>query len=170
MRKIVWLGLEIRKLTIQDALCITAFAFLVFLSKTLTAQKTIAGIEITISMVIMILLVPSPFGLKFRSVYFSLIWLVISLIFLFDNLTSIVYGPLIVFFIYHVIRYIFWKSNSCEFIPMNVVRGLKMYRYRSKIEDRVGGTKDKQTMKILWWACMAIFAGCLVSLIGTKIH
>src|SRR5690606_34663737 len=101
----------------------------------------------------------SPFGLRFRSVVFSLIWLVYTLI-CFLEFTPFTAMPLLIFLFYHILRWIFWLKYDMEFIPFEVTRR-GYHRYVSKIEGRGGYKQDKIFMKILFWGGMIIFFSCL---------
>ena len=169
MRKFTIAQLEVRSLNRVDILWLSIYTILISLTLYLKAPNNknyFAAELITVSFCTGMIIL-SPFGLRLRSVYFSSIWFLLSLLFTFNNL-SIVWIPILDFLVYHVIRIIFWKKYDREFIPFTVGRGA-LYRYVSKIENRGGSIKDKNYMKLLIVLGVILNFICLLGLIGVKV-
>lgn len=124
------------------------------------------GITLFISFAIGFRTISSPFGLRFRNIYFSIIWLVLSLVLLIDNyFLSLI--PISTFILYHIIRIIFWKKNNREFIPYQSGKG-KMFRFKSYFEGRYGDLTDKKYTKILLGIGILIIGYCFIQMICLK--
>ena len=141
--------LEIRQLILTDYLYILAYltSLMIYIGISITNPEKKFLASFVISWAIGFHTISSPFGLRFRNIIFSLIWLIFSLIFMINNKTiSIV--PLATFLLYHILRIIFWKFNGREFIPFMIGKG-SWYRHKSKFENRAGNKKDKLFTGIL---------------------
>lgn len=114
------------------------------------------------------LIILSPIGLRLRSLYFSIVWFLLSLLTSF-NVHSIAWIPLLDFFLYHAVRLIFWMKHDREFIPFTVGRGT-LHRHISKIEHMGGSSIDKGYMKLLISLGLTTNYICLMGLIGVKIR
>jgi hypothetical protein len=168
-RKFTILHLEIRKFDSIDIISIVLYAIAVT-ANLITAvyfpkNKIIS--EIIISGVISNFVITTAFGLRFRNIYFSAIWLLLSIFFLING-SSLSRMPILMFILYHILRLLFWKNYNKEFIPYTAVRGA-LLRYVSKTEGRGGYKEDRTYMKILLFFGFIIFMVCLCGLIGKKI-
>lgn len=161
-RKFIIGKLEVRKLILSDILYlflyIIALLYYIYILKYKPADKFVTSF--LISWIISITTISSPFGLRFRNIYFSIIWMLISIAFFINN-SFISILPLLTFFQYHLIRLIFWKKNKREFIPYETGRG-NMYRYKSNFEKRYGDLTDKKYTKILLVSGILIVGFCLI--------
>lgn len=167
-RKFIFGKLEIRKFIISDYLYLTAYimgvAYYLFANKHIPESKF--ATSLIISFAIGFQTISSPFGLRFRNIYFSIIWLILSLILLIDSYPlSLI--PISTFILYHIIRIVFWKKNNREFIPYETGKG-KMFRFKSYFEDRSGDLTDKKYTKILLASGILIIGFCLIQMIGFK--
>jgi hypothetical protein len=106
----------------------------------------------------------TPYGIRFRNIYFFFIWLLLSFVFISPSL-YLSYLPLATFVLYQGLRLYFWKTQKREFIPFTAVRR-GYYRYVSKTEGRTGGIKDKRLMKVLFWLGMILFLTSLFGMFG----
>ncbi|MCC9019130.1 hypothetical protein [Flavobacterium lipolyticum] len=164
-RKFIIGKLEIRKLILSDLIYLFLYIIVIFyyiyINKYNPADKL--STSFIISLIIGFLTISSPFGLRFRNVYFSIIWLLLSTAFSINN-SLIAIIPLLTFFQYHLIRLIFWKIYNRELIPYETGRGT-MFRYKSYFEKKSGDLKDKQFTKILLFTGILIIFLCFISLI-----
>lgn len=123
--------------------------------------------SLSISWVVGFQTISSPFGLRFRNVYFSIIWLLLCSAFLIENYyLGIV--PILTFALYHSVRLFFWRKYNREFIPYQVGRGA-LFRHRSFFEGRSGNNKDKLYTKILLAVGILIFMFSMIKMIGEPI-
>ncbi|MVN23471.1 hypothetical protein GO621_18260 [Mucilaginibacter sp. HMF7410] len=161
--------LEVRRFTVADIIILSTFASAVLIQHYLLNNKPLkTGYGLfAISFVVGVQTASSPLGLRFRSIYFSLVWLACCLFFSL-NPYSLAKLPLLTFLAYHVIRLVFWKSHDREFIPFEAGRG-RLFRHFSKTEGRVGGTKDKYFMKVLMITCFIILIYCMSGMVGVHI-
>lgn len=169
-RKFVFGKLEIRRFTNSDYLYLLAFTIAVcyyLYSITYNPEKKFI-ISFFISWFIGFQTVSSPFGLRFRNIYFSLIWLFISSIFLIKN-NWFGFIPISTFILYHIIRFVFWKKYNREFIPYQTGRGT-MFRHKSFFEGRSGNLVDKKFTKILLLSGIMIILFCIILMIGVKTY
>ncbi|GAA4758771.1 MULTISPECIES: hypothetical protein [Flavobacterium] len=151
--------LEFRKLTDIDLLYITGYTIIVIANLFLDKGNNFnIKLQLTLfsSVVIGMQTCTTPFGLRFRNVYFSLIWFSLSLLFLINSY-SLCYIPLITFIAYHIIRLVFWFRYDRELIPFFLAKG-GSFRYKSKIENKAGNKNDRNFTYILCliWACYFI--------------
>ncbi len=167
-RKFTFLKLEFRKFSVSDVVFLMIFAFGIVTHFVLNANspdKRHFGI-VAIGFIVAHFTTTTPFGLRFRNVYFFVPWLVLCLIFLFAG-TSFSVLPLSTFMLYQLIRLLFWKRYSKEFIPSQLVKPPLEFtkkalqwtfiREVSKIEGRGGYKEDKQYMK--WLVCIGLRVG-----------
>lgn len=168
-RKFIFGELEIRKFIISDYLYLTVYitgiTLHLFFKYYLLENKF--TITLIMSFFVGLQTISSPFGLRFRNIYFSLIWLLLSLILLFDNyFISLI--PLSTFILYHIIRILFWKKYKREFIPYQTGKG-SMYRFKSTFEGKSGNLEDKKYTKILLGSGTLVIFLCFIQMIGLKI-
>lgn len=179
-RKFTLLRLEHRKLSLSDIIILVAYAVAISTHFVVIAhfpEKRFIGL-FTISYVIGFFTITTPFGLRFRGLYFFMIWLALCLIFLFAK-TSLSLLPLCSFILYKIIRLLFWKRHSKEFIPSQLVRAplefskkalqMTFIRVVSKVEGRGGYQEDKLYMKWLVWIGFCLFMACLFGIVDKKI-
>jgi hypothetical protein len=165
-RKFTIGNLEIRRLNLSDNLILASFSIAIliqFLIGYYEPSKKYWGV-LFIPFIIGLATVSTPFGLKFRSVYFSVIWLTLSIVFLFNG-TTMSRVPLYTFLFYHLICLLFWKKYDKEFIPLHAVRN-GYIRYVSKIEGRGGYKEDRRCMRVLLWVGLALIMYCLFGIVG----
>jgi hypothetical protein len=98
--------------------------------------------------------ITSPLGVRFRSIYFSIIWLLCCLL-LIDTSFWISLFPLCTFVLHHIFRYIFYLKYKQEFIPYFMGKG-GVWSHYSKIEKRRGNKKDKT------FSYIKLFLGILI--------
>lgn len=178
-RKFTVFKLEFRKLSVSDLVILVTYAVAIVTHFVVTAnfpEKRFFGL-FAIAFIVAIFTTTTPFGLRFRNIHFSVIWLVLCLFFLFAG-TSLSVLPLGSFILYQLIRLFFWKSYSKEFIPFQLVRAplefskkafqLTFIREVSKIEGRGGYKEDKQYMKWLVRLGFCLFMICLFGIVGIK--
>jgi hypothetical protein len=167
-RKFKFGKLEIRKFIISDYLYLISYllAVLYYLYSSKYNPEYKLGISLIISFAAGFQTISSPFGLRFRNIYFSIIWLILSLLLLIDNyFFSLI--PLSTFILYHVIRILFWKKNNREFIPYQSGKG-QMFRFKSYFEGQYGNLTDKKYTKILLGIGILIIGCCLIQMIVFK--
>ncbi len=121
--------------------------------------------SISISFSVFYFVFTTHFGLRFRSVYFSLLWLLLSSVLFLSDMNTINIYPLSAFVTYHITRNIFWHNHGREFIPFQAARWDKIYRYISKLEGRAGTAKDKRYMKVMLIAGFLLLMSCLFGVI-----
>ncbi len=170
VRKFTIGGLELRPLSSTDRIILTVYATAIMfqiLTEYLLPQYKFHGLFL-ISFTIGFLTVSTPFGLRFRGVYFSSIWFIVSIIFLTRG-TSLSLIPINTFILYHILRFIFWKKYKKEFIPYDAVRGGYL-RYVSKIEGRGGYKEDRQFMHLLLWTGIIIIMISIFGMVGFKLE
>jgi hypothetical protein len=169
MRKFTIFQLEIRRLSITDIVFIVAYfvvTIVYFIWGYYDSRQKILG-DIYISFLIFYLIILTPFGIRFRSVYFSSLWLTIS-VFNLHITSTLSLAPILLFILYHLIRWNFWQRYEREFIPLYVGRNFKMDRYISKIEHQGGTINDRQYMKDLIWLGVVILMGCFFGMFGKQ--
>jgi len=160
-RKFTILHLEIRKFDILDQISLALFALSIighFVISIYFPEKKILNTYI-ISWAIAFFVLTTAFGLRFRNVYFSIVWLVLSLLFLIDNY-SFSKIPILTFMLYHSVRLIFWRKYHREFIPYELGRR-KFLWYFSETEGRRGSKEDRKYSKILLFVGVLIIIYCL---------
>ncbi|RTQ52227.1 hypothetical protein EJV47_04155 [Hymenobacter gummosus] len=100
------------------------------------------------------MLVFSP-GTRFRNVYFSAGWLVISG-WLAVRSQALALEPLALFGLYHAVRWHYWRRNRRELVPGSVSRaGYEKDYYR--LEKRRGTSEDIRYTKFLFRAGLLLF-------------
>lgn len=157
--------LEIRKLITSDLLYILVFFLAVVYQFSFPSykQKDADLVSIFISFGAAFLTIFCPFGLRFRNIYFSIIWLVLCFVHLVGAkvMTEI---PILCFVAYHCVRLIFWKIYKREFIPYEVGEG-SITRYISFFESRGGNKQDKifTIILLILGISIMIFSVCNVS-------
>ena len=162
--------LEIRDLSGSDIAIIGLYTLTVSLQLILyflSIHKFSNGLLFLIAGIVCMFTVTTPFGIRFRSVYFSLIWFVASALLVLNRVT-ISHVPLYCFLLYHGIRLVFWYKYNMEFIPYQITRG-KMWRYVSKIEGRGGRKEGKFFMLILAFLGFCVFMYGLFGVIGMRL-
>lgn len=167
-RKFIFGRLEIRKLIISDFLYLAVYTsgliYYFYASKCIPENKFITSW--IMSFIAGFQTISSPFGLRFRNIIFSILWLILSVVLLIDNyFISLI--PIFTFILYHVIRIVFWKNNNREFIPYEIGKG-NMYRYKSTFEGKYGDLKDKKYTKILFTIGLLIILFCFIQTIRLK--
>ena len=75
---------------------------------------------------------------------------------------------MLLFMLYHVMRWNFWQIHEREFIPLYVGRNFKMDRYISKIEQQGGTINDRRYMKVLIWLGVIILMVCFFGMFGKQ--
>jgi hypothetical protein len=151
MQELTILKLELRKLDALDIVSIVSFSITILLTIIFPEARPHFICGWVCTFVSYYLICTTSFGLRFRNVYFSIIWLILSLVFLNVMLYSIGWFPLAIFIFYHLIRVLFWRIHNREFIPQPVGRGGVIFRRKSKREGRAGIKADKIYMKVLLW-------------------
>lgn len=178
-RKFTYLKLEFRKLDKSDLLILLTFSicilihflFIQYLPNFKHFSLLFIGIAtwaITIS---------TPFGLRFRNIYFFITWLILCLAFLWAG-TSISYLPFGSFALYQAFRIVFWIKYSKEFIPLTLIQAplefskrafsLAFERTISKREGRGSYAEDRKFMKWLVRIGFLLFMLCFFGIVGTK--
>ncbi|RZJ18458.1 MAG: hypothetical protein EON51_17360 [Acinetobacter sp.] len=178
-RKFTFLSLEIRQLDTLDVFSLIFYGVAIgvhFLLQHINFSYRIFGL-IYIPLGVWFVVITTPFGLRFRNVYFFCIWGLLSIIFLFAK-TSVSYFPISCFILYQIIRLIFRKNHRKEFIPYNVGRGktdcprhgriLNLERFVSKLEGRGGYIEDRYFMKWLFWLGTLFLLVCLLGMLGVS--
>lgn len=165
-RKFIIGKLEVRKFIISDYLYIIAFfvSVLYYFYVREYKPKDIIVTSLFISWFVGFQTISSPFGLRFRNIYFSIIWLLLSSVFLIGN-NYFGFVPILTFVLYHIIRIIFWRKHSREFISYQIGKGA-IFRHRSFFEGRSGNNKDKLYTKILLLIGISIIMFSLIKMIG----
>nr|WP_314838587.1 hypothetical protein [uncultured Flavobacterium sp.] len=167
-RKFIFGNLEIRKFLASDYLYIIAFfvsvSYYFYVIEYKPEDKF--ATSLFISWIVGFQTISSPFGLRFRNIYFSVIWLLLSSIFLIGN-NYFGFVPILTFVLYHILRMIFWSKHNREFIPYQTGKGA-MFRHRSFFEGRSGNNKDKLYTKILLLIGISIIMFSLIKMIGVK--
>ena len=179
-RRFTYLNLELRKLSPFDIIILATYAIAILTHFVVTAhfpEKRFIGL-VAISYIVAFFTTTTPFGLRFRALYFFIIWLTLCLIFLLAG-TSLSLLPLSSFILYQIIRLLFWKRYSKEFIPSQLVRAplefskkalqMTFIRFVSKIEGRGAYQEDKRYMKWLVWIGFCLFMACLFGIVNKKI-
>ncbi|WP_298144266.1 hypothetical protein [Flavobacterium sp.] len=148
-RKFTIAQLEIRKLITSDLLYILVFflALVYYFSIPSYKPKDAEKVSAYIAFGASFLTIFCPFGLRFRNIYFSLIWLVLCTAHL-VGAEAFAEVPILCFLAYHSVRLLFWKIYKREFIPYEVGEG-SMTRYISFFEGRGGNKQDKTFTFIL---------------------
>lgn len=180
-RKFTFLHLEFRKLGVVDILILLTFFIALTVHFTMVyyfPEKRGFGLY-SISSLICYMTVTTPFGLRFRNVYFFMTWLALCIVFLLAK-TTLAYLPLGTFLLYQILRLLFWKRHSKEFIPFELVRAplefskkafrMNLIRFVSKIEGRGGYKEDKVYMKWLVWLGFLLFMACLFGVVGIRFN
>lgn len=162
-RKFTFFNLEIRNLDKIDIIILSLFLISIIVNiLILTSFKESSLISVfTITFIIVnFMLIESSFLLRFRSIFFSIIWFFLSLIFLItsNNLGKI---PFLTFLLFHILRIIFYYKYKREFIPYTAGRG-KLYRYVCKIEGRGGYKEDRKFTKIFLFLGIIIILLCFL--------
>ncbi|WP_400262949.1 hypothetical protein ACFX5U_07700 [Sphingobacterium sp. SG20118] len=168
-RKFTIAKLELRKFDTWDIVILSIFTLAVVSYLVLDEYHSEKRFQITYfsSFAAAFLIFTTAFGLRFRNIKFSVIWLILSLMFLYENY-PIAQIPLLGFVSYHIVRLIFWKMYKKEFIPYELGRG-GLFRYISKIEKKGGNKTDRLFTKILLAIESVIFTYGISSLVGIKV-
>jgi hypothetical protein len=100
----------------------------------------------------------SGFIIRFRNLYFSLLWVGLSVGVGTLNLSCAIL-PLGAFAYYHIVRLTFWRRYHVEFIPWSVASNYHPSYY--DLEDRTGSALDLRYTKLyfrLGWLVLLICA------------
>lgn len=90
-------GLEIRKLDAWDIVFLCCYVLLILLIITTSVQKQKFVYELVLAFLSFYMIATTPFGLRFRGIYFSTCWLSFSIVLGFLRATGIAFFPLLVF-------------------------------------------------------------------------
>jgi len=165
-RKFTIAKLEMRPFSITDLLWLSVIIISAALVLFLRLQHSCK--EIYLSLFVSGMLgaqtISSPLGIRFRNIYFSVIWLLCSIILAWGPM-GITWFLLLTFILYHVVRIIFHKMHHKEFVPYHSGKG-SMWRHKSIIEGRVSGLQDKKVSKWLLISGLVLFMLCL----GFMVH
>jgi hypothetical protein len=167
-RKFTIAKLEVRKFNSWDIVILLTFSLIVIINLFLTEHYPQKAFFLTCvgSFLTAYLIFTTPFGLRLRNINFSVIWLLLSLLFLYENY-AIAQIPLLGFLIYHFFRLVFWKKYNKEFIPYESGRG-RLFRYVSKVEGRGGYKEDRAFMKLLIAVGFGVFIYGIYTMISIK--
>lgn len=105
-------------------------------------------------------IVISPFASFFSRFYFSICWLLLSILYIVEGDRALSFVSLLLFLLCHIVRLLFRKRYGMEFIPPDPMKGGFISQY-SEREGRDSGEEDNSYMKIIIWGGVLIFASCL---------
>lgn len=170
-RKFTFGALEIRKpdtadLVILSVFCVSIFIHLFFLNfyhfkKGIITTYFMIGLSAGMSTI------ATTMVTRFRSVYFSSIWLLLSIVFV-NPAFSMTWIPLLTFLFYHLLRLLFWARYNREFIPFE--KSVNSYLpWISKREGRAGDREDKLFTLILFWLGFIVVMSCVFGMAGLKL-
>jgi hypothetical protein len=107
--------------------------------------------EIVIDFVCLFVVATSPFCIRFRNLSFVVSWVLLSVMFSLTDFRPITSTPLVLFFLYCIIRLLFWKIYNREFIPCTLSKS-NSYGYYSALDNRTSGKEDAIFMRIYFFA------------------
>jgi hypothetical protein len=120
---------------------------------------------------VLFLINTTSFANRFTNITFSLIWFVLStllIVFGLNAATPLNCVPLLEFFLYQILRFIFWKNYYKEFIPADIYRNTVSDHY-SEGEDLNNDKYDKSYMKWMQWLGAIIFIVSTFFMVGFKL-
>lgn len=169
--------LRTRKLTLWDNITLTAFFLVDIVCALIThtsiedSNKTKALICIAVPFVAFYLINSTSFSNRFTNFTLSVSWIILSISFIiFGQHTMMWFNcvPLLEFMLYQILRFLFWRKYSLEFIPADIYRN-KVEDHHNEVEQRANNENDKRYMKYLLWIGMLILMGCMFSMIGLHV-
>jgi len=179
-RRFTFFRLELRRLDSWDIAILSLYLIAIITNFLLTAnnpENRFYGLW-SIAFTAWILTTTTTFGLRFRNLYFFVIWVILCAFFVLAG-TTLSLLPLSSFILYQIIRTLFWKRYSKEFVPLQLVRApiefskrafqLTFIRVVSKVEGRGGNQEDKKYMKWLVRIGFVLFMACLFGIVGIRL-
>ena len=152
------IGLEIRKLDLIDIISLSVFAVIdigrVYLNYFLYPEMYKVFYDLILGFLLLAVLI-SPFLIRFKSVYFSGIWLILSTIYIIVGQRALSFVALLIFLLYHIIRLAFLKKYNREFIPPSLGRGWHIDQY-SPLEGRSSGEEDVRFLRLFGYCSTII--------------
>lgn len=109
----------------------------------------------------------SSFAAYFSSLYFSICWFLLSVIYAIEGGRALSYVCLFLFLLCQIVRLLFIRRYNMEFIPPEAMKGRFISVYDER-EGRASNEKDNAYMKIIIWGAAVILSLCLM-LSGKKV-
>lgn len=101
------------------------------------------------------------FLIRFRNLVFSLIWLLLSIIYIIEGDRALMLTPFLFLLLYHGVRYVFIRKYNREFIPPELGKGWAINSV-DESDGKVGGKEDTVYLRIIAWAGLLLILTCLV--------
>lgn len=159
------IGFVKRKLDIFDLLWISIVSIIVIIHGLLrVADFKMTIYEIFVSFGFSYTIIATSFGIKFKNIIFSLIWIVLfSINLIISNDVFLASLPIVITGLYHLIRFSYWIKYKTEFIPLWMSRGGTWLRY-SDSEEREANKNDK------FFSFLMFFIGAFIIMIYVYIN
>ena len=110
---------------------------------------------------LMIFIIVSPFAACFSSLYFSICWFVLSVLYGVEGARALSYVCMLLFLLCHIVRLLFIRRYNIEFVPPEPMKG-RMISVYSELEGRASDDRDNTYMKIIIWGAAFILFSCLM--------
>lgn len=110
----------------------------------------------------------SPVSYRFTSFYFSAAWLLLTIVYIFPGNRMLSYVALLLFLLFHFIRFFFRRKYKREFIPPSLGRGNYIEIY-NKIEGLSSRKEDAKYLRIIAYIGVLILLLC-VWFSGKSLH
>jgi hypothetical protein len=119
--------------------------------------------EIVIDFVCLFVVTTTPFPIRFRNLWFAILWVVLSVILILTDFRPITSTPLVLIVLFYIIRLLFGKIYNREFIPCELSKS-NSYSYFSVWDNRSSGKEDAVFMRIYFFAgFLSLIAGIFLS-------
>lgn len=162
--------LEIRKLDLNDIISVAIFFAIdigrLCLNIFSQAEKYKFFYDVGFAFLI-IFIVVSSFAACFSSLYFSICWFLLSVLYIVEGDRALSYVCLLLFLLCQIVRLLFIRRYNMEFVPPEAMKGRFTSVY-SKLEGRASDDRDNNYMKIIIWGAAMILFSCLM-LSGKKV-
>ena len=163
MRKYTILHLEIRKLDLNDIVSLAIFFAIdigrLCLNIFSQAEKYKFFYDVGFAF-LMIFIMVSAFAACFSSLYFSICWFLLSVLYIVEGDRALSWVCLLLFLLCHIVRFLFMRRYNIEFVPSEPMKGRFTSVY-SELEGRASDDRDNTYMKIIIWGAILILCSCL---------
>jgi len=151
--------MTLKKLNLSDIISLSIFAAIIAigyslnfisLSKHNDIDMNKSLYEMLIDFFAIFFVAGSPFCIRFRNIYFSIPWVVLSCFYILQDKRPLTFTPLSLFLLYHLVRLFYHIIYKREFIPCSIGRG-KSIPYFSTLDNKWSEKTDSVFMWIYFF-------------------
>ena len=138
MRKYTILHLEIRRLDLNDIVSLAIFFAIDIGRLCLNIFSQVEKYKVFYDVgfaLLMIFIMVSSFAACFSSLYFSICWFLLSVLYIVEGDRALSYVSLLLFLLCHIVRLLFILRCNTEFVPPEAMKGRFISVY-SELEGR----------------------------------